>query len=38
MAKAHSEERRLHSKRRKTSKDLQGIKGVLSYTAGGYTM
>jgi hypothetical protein len=38
MAEAQSEERHSHSKRRRTSKDLQEIKGVLSHTAGGYTM
>jgi hypothetical protein len=38
MAKAHSEERYSHSKQRGPSKDLQEIKEVLSYTAGGYIM
>jgi hypothetical protein len=36
MAKVHSEEGHSHSRQRRTSKDLQEIKEVLSYTAGGY--
>jgi hypothetical protein len=36
MAKTHNEERHSRSKQRRTSKDLQEIKEVLSYTAGGY--
>jgi hypothetical protein len=36
MAKARIEERHSHSKQRRTSKDLQETKEVLSYSAGGY--